>query len=46
VMGLKARSWLEANRLAARLVDLTGGVHRAAGWPSPAANSNLVPNVL
>ncbi|HMJ39246.1 MAG TPA: FAD:protein FMN transferase [Verrucomicrobiae bacterium] len=46
VMGRKALSWLEANRLAARLVDLKGGVHRVAGWPAPAANSNLVPNVL
>jgi thiamine biosynthesis lipoprotein len=46
VMGLKARSWLEANRLAARLVDLEGAVHLAAGWPAPAVNSNLVPNVL
>jgi thiamine biosynthesis lipoprotein len=46
VMGRKALSWLEANQLAARLVDLKGGVHRVAGWPAPAANSNLVPNVL
>jgi len=46
VMGRKAPSWLEANGLAARLVDLKGGVHRVAGWPAPAANSNLVPNVL
>jgi hypothetical protein len=45
-MSRKALSWLEANRLAARLVDLEGGVHRIAGWPAPAANSNLVPNVL
>lgn len=46
VMGRQALIWLEANRLAARLVDLKGRVHRVAGWPSRGANSNLVPNVL
>jgi FAD:protein FMN transferase len=46
VMGQKAVSWLETNRLPARLVDLEGGVHRFAGWPDPAANSNLLLNVL
>jgi len=46
VMGRRALAWLEAHRLAARLVDLKGEVHRVAGWPSPGANSNLVPNVL
>ena len=46
VMGPKAASWLEAHRLAARLVDLNGEVHRVPGWPTPAANSNLVPNIL
>ena len=46
VMGPSALSWLEANRLAARLVDLKGGVHRVAGWPTREPNSNLVPNVL
>ncbi len=46
VMGRKALSWLEANRLAARLVDLEGRVHRVAGWPAPGANSDLVPNIL
>jgi FAD:protein FMN transferase len=33
VMGLTAISWLESNRLPARLVDLDGDVHRIAGWP-------------
>ena len=46
VMGRRAISWLEACRLAARLVDLSGGVRRVAGWPAPAANSNLVPNIF
>jgi thiamine biosynthesis lipoprotein len=46
VMGPKAVSWLKAHRLAARLVDLKGEVLRVAGWPAPAANSNLVPKVL
>jgi len=46
VMGPKAVSWLKAHRLAARLVDLKGGVRRVAGWPAAAANSNLVPKVL
>lgn len=46
VMGQKAVSWLEKNRLPARLVDIEGGVHRVAGWPDPTANSNLLLNVL
>jgi FAD:protein FMN transferase len=46
VLGRKALPWLEANRLAARLVDLDGRVHRVAGWPAPGANSDLVPNIL
>ena len=37
VMGRKAISWLEGNRLPARLVDLTGGVLRIGGWPEPNA---------
>ena len=35
VMGARAVGWLEANRLAARLVDREGSVHRVSGWPSP-----------
>jgi thiamine biosynthesis lipoprotein ApbE len=35
VMGVGAVSWLEANRLPARLVDHEGSVHRVSGWPSP-----------
>ena len=35
VMGTRAVAWLEANRLAARLVDRAGAVHRVSGWPSP-----------
>jgi FAD:protein FMN transferase len=33
VMGRAAISWLEGNRLPARLVDLDGNTHRIAGWP-------------
>ncbi|MHB8612426.1 MAG: FAD:protein FMN transferase [Candidatus Dormibacteraceae bacterium] len=33
VMGGNAISWLEGNRLPARLVDLDGNVRRIAGWP-------------
>jgi thiamine biosynthesis lipoprotein len=33
VMSRGAISWLEANRLPARLVDLAGNVHRVGGWP-------------
>ena len=33
VMSRNAISWLESNRLPARLVDLAGNVHRVAGWP-------------
>src|SRR5450759_4419830 len=46
VMGPNAISWLEASRLPGRLVDLAGNVHRVAGWPEPAANSDRLPNVL
>jgi FAD:protein FMN transferase len=46
VMGRNAVAWLEANRLPARLVGLDGNVHRVAGWPEPAANSDRLPNVL
>jgi FAD:protein FMN transferase len=46
VLGRKAVSWLEANRLPGRLVDLEGSVDRVAGWPSPGANSDRLPNVL
>lgn len=35
VLGDAARSWLESRRLAARLVDRDGTVHRLAGWPAP-----------
>ena len=37
VMGRNATSWLEGNRLPARLVDLDGNVHRIAGWPERTA---------
>jgi FAD:protein FMN transferase len=33
VMSRNAISWLETNRLPARLVDLAGNVQRVAGWP-------------
>lgn len=46
VMGRNALSWLLANRLPARLVDLAGNVHRVAGWPEHSANSDRLPNVL
>jgi FAD:protein FMN transferase len=46
VMGRSAVSWLEANRLPARLVDLEGNVHRVARWPERAANSDRLPKVL
>ncbi len=35
VLGDAAKSWLEERRLAARLVELDGTVHRLAGWPAP-----------
>jgi thiamine biosynthesis lipoprotein len=35
VMGARAVGWLAANRLAARLVDREGSIHRVSGWPSP-----------
>jgi thiamine biosynthesis lipoprotein len=46
VMGRGALSWLEANRLPARLVDLAGNIHRVAGWPERSADSGRVPNDL
>ena len=44
VMSQQAPAWLERQKLAARLVDQSGNVHRLAGWPQ--ADSKLVPNVL
>jgi thiamine biosynthesis lipoprotein ApbE len=35
VIGEAAVRWLEANRLPARLVDMTGSIHWVSGWPSP-----------
>jgi thiamine biosynthesis lipoprotein len=35
VMGERAPGWLEAHRIAARLVRNDGGVVRLAGWPDP-----------
>lgn len=35
VFGDSAAAWLEERRLAARLVDRQGAVHRLAGWPGP-----------
>jgi thiamine biosynthesis lipoprotein len=35
VMGEAAAGWLAAHRLAARLVDVEGSVHRLSGWPLP-----------
>jgi thiamine biosynthesis lipoprotein ApbE len=46
VMSRSAISWLEAGRLPARLVDLSGNVHRVAGWPEHSANSDRFPNDL
>jgi thiamine biosynthesis lipoprotein len=46
VMGRGAISWLEARRLPARLVDLTGSVHRVAAWPERPASSDRFPNDL
>ncbi len=46
VMGQSAVSWLEANRLPARLVDQEGNVRRVARWPERAANSDRLPKVL
>lgn len=45
VMGKFAALWLEANHLAARLVDRDGEVLRTAGWPTP-ADSELAPTIL
>lgn len=46
VKGRNAVSWLEANRLPGRLVDVEGRVHQVAGWPSRADNSDLLPTIL
>jgi len=46
VMSRSAISWLEAGRLPARLVDLSGNVHRVARWPERSANSDRFPNDL
>jgi thiamine biosynthesis lipoprotein len=45
VMGEGAVAWLEANRLAARLVDREGKIRRVAGWPDPGLSESL-PNVF
>jgi thiamine biosynthesis lipoprotein len=45
VMGKFAVSWLEGNRLPARLVDRGDKVLRTAGWPAP-ADSELAPKIL
>ena len=34
VLSGRAPAWLEERKLAARLVDRDGGVHRLAGWPT------------
>ena len=39
VMGEGAIQWLEKSRLAARLVDREGSVHRLAGWPKLSAST-------
>ena len=45
VMGEGAVAWLEANRLAARLVDREGKIRRVAGWPGR-GHSESLPNVF
>lgn len=45
VMGEGAVAWLEANRLAARLVDREGKIRRVAGWPEM-GHSESLPNVF
>jgi thiamine biosynthesis lipoprotein len=45
VMGEAAVSWLDANHLAARLVDRDGVIRRVAGWPEPGVSESL-PNIL
>jgi thiamine biosynthesis lipoprotein len=42
VMDTAALAWLEANGLAARLVDVKGHIRRVGGWPEP-ANSEFLP---
>ena len=44
VLGHRAPAWLESHRMAAKLVDRDGEVHRLAGWPQ--ADSKPVPNLL
>jgi thiamine biosynthesis lipoprotein ApbE len=46
VMSRSAISWLESGHLPARLVDLSGNVHRVGGWPERSANSDRFPNDL
>ncbi|HKV86609.1 MAG TPA: FAD:protein FMN transferase [Candidatus Dormibacteraeota bacterium] len=45
VLGRRAIPWLEERGLAARLVDVAGGVHRTAGWPAR-ADSESSPNIF
>src|SRR5450759_247231 len=40
------RRWTRGGVVLHHLVDLDGNVHRVAGWPEPAANSDRLPNVL
>jgi thiamine biosynthesis lipoprotein ApbE len=46
VMCSAAIPWLEAHRLAARLVDREGNVRRVAGWPLPGLVSGSTPKIL
>ncbi len=46
VMSRSAIAWLESGHLPARLVDLSGNVHRVGGWPERSANSDRFPNDL
>lgn len=45
VKGDRAVAWLERHRLAARLVDQHGRIHRTSAWPAP-GNSKLHPTVF
>jgi thiamine biosynthesis lipoprotein len=45
VKGDGALTWLERQRMAARLVDRAGVVHRTSRWPAP-ANSKLLPKLF
>jgi thiamine biosynthesis lipoprotein len=40
VLGARARSWVEASGLAARLVDRAGRVIRVGGWPEPTTGAS------